>query len=246
MKDKDCAPEYSIDHFFNGRVMVRQSRLGYRFSIDAVLLAGFIQPRSGDRIIEVGAGCGIIPLLLAYRNPEINVVGVEIQPELVETARHNVLINEMEKQIEIIHADIKGLESGRVGGPFDVMACNPPYRKSNSGRVNPNLQKAVARHEIKVTLEDIVKAGQRFLKNSGRFMIIYPAVRAIDLLFAMRENGIEPKILQTIHSYRHSPAKLILVEGIKGAGKEVEIQPPIYIYNADGTYTDAVQRIMSG
>ena len=236
----------TTDTFFNGRLQVKQNRSGYRFSIDAVLLASHIRLRPGDKVLDLGTGCGIIPLILACQHKKIKIYGIEIQKELAEIALGNVKKNHMEDQITILCCDMKELKHDMVSGPVDLIVCNPPYRKAMSGRVNPDQQKAVARHEIKVNLNDVIETARRMLQTSGRFVMIYPAQRMIDMLTQMRSKGIEPKFFRMIYSDSSSEAKLILVEGIKGGRPGTKIGPPLLIYQKDGSYTDEVKRMMEG
>ena len=239
----------TTDTFFNGRLQVKQNRSGYRFSIDAVLLAGHIRLRPGDKVLDLGTGCGIIPLILAYRHKKIQVYGVEIQKELADIASENVKENRMEDRITILCRDMKELKHDMVSGPVDLIVCNPPYRKARSGRINPDQQKAVARHEIKVNLNDVIETARRMLRTSGRFVMIYSAQRMIDMLIQMRSNYIEPKFFRMIYSDLSSEAKLILVEGIKGGRPGSKIGPPLIIYckdGKDGSYTDEVKKMMGG
>ena len=234
----------TTDTFFNGRLQVKQNRSGYRFSIDAVLLAGHIRLRPGDKVLDLGTGCGIIPLILAYRHKKIKVYGVEIQKELACIASENVKENHMENRITIFCLDMKDLKQNMISGPADLIVCNPPYRKTKSGRMNPDEQRAVARHEIKVKLNDVIETARRMLRTSGRFVMIYPAQRMIDMLTQMRSNCIEPKFFRMIYSDLNSEAKLILVEGIKGGRPGAKIGPPLIIYCKDGSYTDELKDMM--
>ena len=234
----------TTDTFFNGRLQVKQNRSGYRFSIDAVLLAGHIRLRPGDKVLDLGTGCGIIPLILAYHHKKIKVYGVEIQKELADIASGNVKENRMEDRITILCRDMKELKHDMVSGPVDLIVCNPPYRKTKSGRMNPDEQRAVARHEIKVKLNDVIETARRMLRTSGRFVMIYPAQRMIDMLTQMRSNCIEPKFFRMIYSDLNSEAKLILVEGIKGGRPGAKIGPPLIIYCKDGSYTDELKDMM--
>ncbi|MEA3428424.1 MAG: tRNA1(Val) (adenine(37)-N6)-methyltransferase [Thermodesulfobacteriota bacterium] len=234
----------TTDTFFNGSLQVKQNRSGYRFSIDAVLLACHIRLRPGDKVLDLGTGCGIIPLILACQHKKIKIYGIEIQKELAEIALGNVKKNRMEDQITILCCDMKELKHDMVSGPVDLIVCNPPYRKAMSGRVNPDQQKAVARHEIKVNLNDVIETARRMLQTPGRFVMIYPAQRMIDMLTQMRSKGIEPKFFRMIYSDSSSEAKLILVEGIKGGRPGTKIGPPLLIYQKDGSYTDEVQKMM--
>jgi tRNA1Val (adenine37-N6)-methyltransferase len=228
----------TTDTFFNGRIRVKQHPSGYRFSIDPILLAFHTRPRSGDKILDLGTGCGIIPLILAYRNPEAKICGVEVQKSLADVAALNVKENSMKNRIAIICKDMKDLKHNMVSGPFEWVVSNPPYRKRASGRLNPERQRAVARHEIKATLHDVVEAARRMLRVSGKFVAIYSAERTTDLLTQMRSAGIEPKFLRSIHSVRNTEAKLILVEGVKGGRSGMKIAAPLVIYHKDRSYTD--------
>jgi len=235
--------EFTTDPLFNGEITIRQGRFGYRFSIDAILLAAHIEPRCGDRIVDIGTGCGIIPLVLAFRNPDVKIYGVEVQEELAQLALFNISKNHMEGRIEIVLKDVRALTVDSIKEPADLMVSNPPYWRLDSGRKNPNQQRAIARHEIKATLDDIVNAARRLLKVSGRLVMIYPAERMTDLIYRMRSSGIEPKWVRMVHPHRDSPAKLMLVEGVKGAGSDVKIEPPLCIYKNDGSYTDEVEKM---
>lgn len=239
----DDAPDYTKDTFYNGDLAVWQQRSGYRFSIDAVLLAGHIRLKPGDRVVDLGTGCGIIPLMLGYCYPDVFLWGVEIQEELAHLARRNISLNRMENQIRILQCDLKSLSRDMVESFVDVVVCNPPYRRIDSGKLNPNPQKAVARHEIKATLTDIITTAVRILKVSGRFVMIYPAIRTADLIFHMRAGGLEPKWIRMVHSYKNDQAKMVIAKGVKGGGPEMEIAPPLYIYEDDGNYTDEVQKM---
>jgi tRNA1Val (adenine37-N6)-methyltransferase len=234
-------PYRTEDTFFNGRIKVLQHRQGYRFSIDAVLLAAFSAPEAEDRIVDLGTGCGIIPLILGYRHPAVNITGIEIQPELGELAASNVAINELTERVTIIRGDMKSLSIQAVSGPVDLVISNPPYRKGRSGRVNPHPQRAAARHEILATLQDVTAAAARLLGIGGRFAIVYPAERITDLLTNLRSAGIEPKNIQTVHAKSRDPARLVLLSGIKGGGPGAVVHEPLVIYQPDGAYTDRVQ-----
>jgi len=235
----------TTDTFFNGRLQVKQHLSGYRFSIDAVLIAAHAGPRPGDTVLDLGAGCGIIAMMLAYRNPKIKVHGIEIQPKLAELAALNVAENSMNKQISIHCMDMKEVQLKMISGPADLVVSNPPFRKAEAGRINPNRQRAVARHEIKITLFDIVQTAHRLLRVAGRLVTVYPAERLTDVLTQMRSAEIEPKFVRIIHSDKQAEARLILVEGNKGGRPGIKVGPPLIIYNPDGSYTDEVQAMFT-
>lgn len=234
---------YTADSFFNGRITVHQARQGYRFSIDAVLLAHQAAPRPDDRIADLGTGCGIIPLILAYRFPLVRIFSVEIQPELAEMARHNISVNGFGDRIQVVNGDLRRLSKDSLLAPVDLVISNPPFRKPQSGRVNPDPQRAMARHEIAGTLNDLLETGARLLRLGGRFNIIFPAARLAELLHSMRISGIEPKKLRMVHSRTESSAKLVLVEGQKGSRPGLTVDYPLIIYHTDGTYTDEVVKM---
>ncbi|KPJ76816.1 MAG: hypothetical protein AMJ54_10260 [Deltaproteobacteria bacterium SG8_13] len=233
--------ELTADSFFNGRIRIKQGRKGYRFSIDAVILAHHVRPRPDETIIDLGTGCGIIPLILAYRHPGIHIRGIEIQPSLAEIARINVAENQLQACIEIDCLDLRTLEGQILVSPADIVTSNPPFRKRQSGRVNPNHQSAVARHEIETTLEEVAAAACRLLRTGGRFFVVYTADRTADLLCGLRVAGIEPKRCRMVHSKRRSPARLVLVEAVKGARPGIELSPPLVIYHDDESYTDEIE-----
>jgi len=218
------------DTFLNGCLTVNQPRDGYRFSIDALLLADFVQCKDGQTILDLGTGCGIIALMLAVRYPGIQLVGVEIQAELARVAAENVRANRLEERIRILHQDIKKLRIQQVPEPVHQVISNPPYRRIKSGRVNPDRGKAGARHELFGRLTDFVEAAARMLQLSGRLSCVYPAERLTDLIDHMRPAGLEPKRLRLVHSKREA-----------GARPGLTVDPPLVIYRSDGRYTSAVE-----
>ena len=208
----------TLDEMFHGALKVIQKKNGYRFSLDAVLLARTAGATEDDRIVDLGTGCGIIPLILARSGKGKELVGIELQQELAEIAQRNVLLNGFAENISIRCDDIVHLASGYSPGSFDCVISNPPFRKLATGRVNPEQQKSVARHEIAITLKELLNAATHLLTSHGRLFLIYPALRAIDLFSLMRQTNIEPKTLQWVHGRANMPAKMVLVEGIKGGG----------------------------
>jgi tRNA1Val (adenine37-N6)-methyltransferase len=233
------------DTFFNGRIIVKQDRSGYRFSIDSILLARHADPRPGDKVLDLGTGCGIIPIILAYRDPNLNIFGIEVQKELADIACFNVEENHMSHIITILCKDMKELKNDMISGPVDLVVSNPPYRKAESGRINPDIQRALARHEIKVSLLDIIATVRRVLRTAGRFVTIYSAERLTDLMTHLRSEGIEPKFIRMVHSGIKTEAKLVLVEGIKGGRPGTKIGPPLLLYDGNGSYTQEVEEMLS-
>lgn len=231
----------TCDSLFGGRLIVYQAKDGYRFSIDSVLLAGLTRVEASDRIIDLGTGCGVIPLILAYRGVGARCVGVEIQPELARLADKNVVINEFADRIEIREIDFCRAADYFPPASFDLVISNPPYRRLQSGRINPSRERAMARHELVGSIEDVFAAGKYLLPYGGRVAVIYPAARLDHLLAAARSFGFSPKKLVVIHSGPSSSAKLVHLELRKGGGNELEIEPPFFIYRPDGSYSEKMR-----
>jgi len=228
------------DAFFRGRVRLLQHRDGYRYSVDAVLLAYAARNLPARTAVDLGTGCGIVPLLIAFQNPDIRIFAVEIQNALADLALRNFRINDLSERIRLIHQDLRDLRHGCFGTSIDLVVSNPPYRKSRSGRLNANPERAAARHEIHATLTDVIAAAGRLLNISGRLLMIYPAGRMTDLISEMRRLGIEPKSIRMVHSVREGEARLILVEGVKGGRPEARVGPPLVVFEENGRYTDAL------
>lgn len=223
--DIELFPDEDIDEFRNGRLRLIQSQKGYRFSIDAVLLAEFATTRQGDTLIDLGTGCGIIPLLLLLSGAIKRAVGIEVQTSLASQASRNAILNGVTHKMDIIQADFKALPLRP--STADVVLCNPPYRPVHSGRLNPDPQKAIARHEILASLNDILDGSRRLLKEKGRLAMIYPAVRMADILARMRGFDLEPKKMRVVYPDLKSEAKLVLIEAALKGRPGMKILPPL-------------------
>jgi len=233
----------TIDEILGGKLRIIQEKKGYRFSLDAFLLTHFIRLKKGDHIIDLGTGSGVIAIIMGTRKECGRVVGIDVQEKLVDMAKRSVEVNTLSGKVEIRQGDVKQIEQLFPSLSFDVVIFNPPYRKLKSGRINPNDQKSIARHEIKSTLNDFLHASVYVLKKSGRVYIIYSATRIVELLSAMKATGIEPKRMQIVHSYSVSRGEFVLVEGIKGGREELEVMPPLFIYTEGGDYTYAMSSV---
>jgi tRNA1Val (adenine37-N6)-methyltransferase len=236
----------TADTLLDGRIKIAQDRRGYRFSIDALLLGHQVTPRRGDRrVVDFGAGCGILSLLLAYRHADLQICGVEIQPALATLARDNVRANKMAHRIQIIEADLQTVNPQQLGYAADMIVSNPPFRKITSGRINPNAARALARHEIALTLEGLLRAVRRVLKTGGYFWTIYPTQRLPELIGGMQRFNIEPKFMRMVHSKANGDAKLVLMAGVKAALSGMMVGPPLVIYKDDGRYSQEVQTMLA-
>ncbi len=229
--DPICPSEdETLDFFFNGELKILQKKKGYRFSIDAILLSEFVALRRNDRVIDLGTGCGVLPLLLSRKTETATFVGVEIQGALVECAIKNIEINRLKDRITILGQDFRTLRASFPPGAFDVVVSNPPYRKARSGRINPSPEKAIARHELNATLDDLTSVASYLLRDMGRCYLIYPASRLIDLLVALRAAKLEPKRLQSVHPRHGERATFVLVESFKSSGAELNLMPPLILH----------------
>jgi tRNA1Val (adenine37-N6)-methyltransferase len=230
---------------FAGRLRIFQKRNGYRFSVDSILLADFARQRATGIIADLGTGSGVLPIVLSKSQAVRNIIGIEIQDDLAQLALKNICFNQCDDRVRIIHADIRALKKDFEAGSFDTVISNPPFYAAHSGRLNPDDQRAISRHELFGTLADFIRVSQYLLKLSGKFLTIYPSSRAVDLIAAMRAAGLEPKILQFVHPKIDEPANLLLIEGIKGAGKEAKVLTPLVLYDAEGNYTEQAQTIFA-
>jgi len=213
--------------------------------------------------VDIGCGCGVIPLIVAYRRPQVRLFGLELQEELFDLARRNVIANGLEDRIAIQQGDLKNPEGiffapaschrqirrggnlpmARPAAYADWVVSNPPYGRSSSGRLNPKEEKALARHEIAASLLDVLRAARYFLRPHGRAAFIYPARRTAGLIGAMRETGLEPKRLQVVYSYPGDEGRFVLVEAVKDGGEELKILPPFFIYDQARCYSPEMQRL---
>ncbi len=227
----------TLEPFGDGRLRLLQKKNGYRFSLDAVLLAGLTRLRPGDRVVDLGTGCGIIPLLLACRFPDTFFLGVEHQASLADLARRNVSLNGFSRRIIILAAPMQELPRYLPPASCQVVISNPPYRPLGAGRLNPQSERAIARHEIQGSLAAVAKTARHVLPDKGRLYLIYPAWRTVHLLSLLRDHRLEPKTLRFIHSRATAAASLVWVEARLRSREEVRILPPLILYEDRQRYT---------
>ena len=199
-------PDETLSDFLDGRLQILQKKKGYRFSVDALLLSRFVRIRKNERAVDLGTGCGIIPLLLSQTTEAYSFVGIEVQGELASLAKKNVILNRLQDRITVYQQDFRRMRDLYPPGSFDVVLSNPPYRRHQSGRLNPSVEKAIARHEMNGTIEELIEVIAYLLPRKGRCYLIYSASRTVDLLVSLRKNGLEPKRLQSVYPHLHREA----------------------------------------
>lgn len=237
--------EETLDEILDGRLRVFQSKKGYRFSLDSIMLAHFVSLKTRSRAIDLGCGNGIILLVLAKCFPNAHFVGLEIQEKLAYLARKNSQMNDLANRVNIVSGDARHIKNIFSEHSFDTVIFNPPYRKLNSGRINPLQEKAIARHEIIGSLKDFLSASKHLLKPAGKVFTIYPATRFVELVHLFRNSNIEPKRIKLVYSDNFSEAEFTLVEGRQGGREELRMEPPLFIYDQDQNYTPAMSAIFS-
>jgi len=236
-----------LDYLLAENLRIIQSPSLFAFSLDAVLLAKFAYvPISKGTIIDLCTGNAIIPLLLSTRT-KARILGVEIQERLYDMGKRSVAYNQLENQISLIHGDIKDMPKQLGYSKFDVVTCNPPYFPVKEGSIiNEREPFAIARHEIHVTLDEVVKIASDLVRPGGKAAFVHRPGRLMELLTAMRKHKLEPKRLRFVYSKMGKEANTILIEGMKDAQPDLKILPPLFVYNDDGSYTDEVREILYG
>jgi tRNA1Val (adenine37-N6)-methyltransferase len=192
--------------------------------------------KAGDQIVDLGTGTGIIPFILSARLPNLQIIGVEIQQELVEMAQRSVALNTLEAKIEIVQGDLRGIHKVLGGGKFNLVTVNPPYWSPRDGKPSPAESKAISRHELACSLEDVVVSAGKLLNYQGRFVLIFPSERLLNVFDLLRSHKLEPRRIRFVHSFRDRPARLMLLEARKNAPAELQILAPLIIYEKPGQY----------
>ena len=225
-------------------IQICQHKSGYRFSADAVLLSSFVNIRRLGKIADLGAGSGIIGLLLAKKYRAAEIALIELQEGLARLAIKNAALNGLEERVSIVHADIRKLKPGHgMQHKFDLVVSNPPFRKTKTGLISPSDERAMARHEIHLPIADLMKAAFSLLKHHGRLCIIHLPERLAEVMDAMRKHNLEPKRLRFVHSNLQSEAKMVLIAAVKEGRPGVLVERPLYMYDAEGQYTDEMMGI---
>lgn len=223
----------TLDILCNEHLKIVQKKTGYRFSIDAVLLAAFVVLKKHERLLDIGSGCGIIPIYIAKKGCKNDMTGVEVQRDLFETSQKNKVINDCEEHVHFVHADIRTIVKSMKQRPFHVVVSNPPYTKRRSGRMCPGHSRLLARCEETLDLETLASAASSLLLEKGRFYIIYPARRLGELVHAAESRRLALRRLRPVYPRRDEKANLVLAEFVKDGGAGATIEKPLYVYEGD-------------
>ena len=239
----DLMENERLDDLQRNGLKIIQKTDGFCFGMDAVLLSGFASVKPGERALDLGTGTGIIPLLLSAKTKGEHFTGLEIQTEIMKMAQRSVALNGLEKKIDIIQGDIK--EASRIFGAasFDVVTSNPPYMNDAHGLKNPGDVKAISRHEVVCTLEDVVREGTKALKPGGRFYMVHRPHRLAEIITVMRQYKLEPKRMKFVHPFADKDANMVLIEAVRGGGAWLKLEPPVIVYKEPGVYTDEIYEI---
>lgn len=235
--------EERLDDLQRNGYQIIQKKDGFCFGMDAVLLSGFAAVKPGEKAIDLGTGTGIIPILLEAKYEGEHYTGLEIQDEVSEMAARSVALNHLEEKVSIVKGDIK--EASRLFGAasFDVVTSNPPYMNDAHGLKNPDLPKAIARHEVLCTLDDVAREAAKLLRTGGRFYMVHRPHRLIEIITALTKYKLEPKRMKMVHPFVDKEANMVLIEAVRGGKSMIKVEAPIVVYREPGVYTQEIYDI---
>ncbi|MCI9383417.1 MAG: tRNA1(Val) (adenine(37)-N6)-methyltransferase [Lachnospiraceae bacterium] len=232
-----------LDELHRNGWQIIQNSHKFCFGMDAVLLSGFARVKTGERVLDLGTGTGIIPILLRGKTEGRDFTGLEIQEESADMARRSVAYNHLEESVSIVTGDIKEAAALFGAASFDVVTCNPPYMTGNHGLVNPEQPKAVARHEILCTLEDVVGQTARVLRPGGRFYLVHRPFRLAEILTLLVRYKLEPKRMRLVYPFVDKEPNMVLIEALSGGKSRITVEKPLIVYKKQGVYTDEIYDI---
>ena len=213
------------------------------FGMDAVLLSGFVKTGEGTRVLDLGCGNGIIPILLAAKTGAAHITGLELQEYSADMAERSVQLNKLEERVSIVRGDIKEVVGRFEAASFDTVTSNPPYIKGGNGLTNPDEPRAIARHELKCSLEDVVLAVKYLLKPGGAFFLVHRPQRLAEIFICLSRNGLEPKRMKLVHPFLDHEPNMVLLEARRGGRPQLNIEKPLIVYKSEGVYTDEIYDI---
>jgi tRNA1Val (adenine37-N6)-methyltransferase len=236
--------EETIDELRSYDLRIIQKRHGYRFSLDPLLLCDFATLREGEKVIELGTGCGVIPLILAVKVRDMQITGVEMQEEMAELATRNVALNSLSDRITICRHDVMSLKGNFPASSFDLVISNPPYRRRGTGRISPKPGRDNARHESTASLADFLAAAKYLVKPTGKICFIYHPSRLAEFFTESAALKLSPLRLRMVHGNDAAEARMFLIEMAKGRKGELKVLPPLLVYAGNGSYTHEMTRIL--
>lgn len=236
-------PDERLDELHRKGYRIIQKTDGFCFGMDAVLLSEFARIGKKEKVLDMGTGTGILPILMEARTEGGHFTGLEIQEEFASMAARSVALNGQEDRISIVCGDIKEASSLFGTDCFDVVVSNPPYMVDDHGLKNPDMRKAIARHEVLCDLSDLLRETKKVLKNRGRFYMVHRTYRMAEIMHQMVEYGLEPKRIRFVYPYKDKEPNIMLIEAMKGAKSRIKIEPPLIVYEEPGVYTDEIYDI---
>ena len=239
----DLKPGERVDDLQRNGYHIIQDPKRFCFGMDAVLLSGFAQAGKGSRVLDLGTGTGIIPILMAAKTQAAELFGLEIQAESADMARRSVFLNHLENRLTIAEGDIKEAGEKFDAASFDVITCNPPYMISQHGLQNPDNPKAIARHEVLCTLEDVVRAAAKLLKPGGKLYLVHRPFRLAEIIVTLHTYHFEPKRMKLVYPFIDHEPTMVLIEAVRGAKPRMTVDKPLIIYESQGKYTQEIYDI---
>ena len=232
-----------LDDLHRNGFQIIQNKEKFCFGMDAVLLSGFAKVKEGEKVLDIGTGTGIIPILLAAKTPGQHFTGLEIQPESADMARRSVALNHLEEKISIVEGDVREADQLFSAASFDVITSNPPYMTGSHGLVNPDMPKAIARHEICCTLEDLVSQTEKLLRPGGRFFMVHRPFRLAEIMTVLTAHHLEPKRMRLVYHFVDKEPNMVLLECIRGGKPRITVEKPLIVYKEPGVYQDEIYTI---
>ena len=243
MKTISLNPGERVDDLQRNGYRIIQNPERFCFGMDAVLLSSFAKAKPGEKVLDLGTGNGIVPILMEAKTKGEKFFGLEIQEESADLARRSVALNKLEEKIEIVTGDMKEAVNIFGAASFHVITMNPPYMTGNHGIVNPGDAKAIARHEITCSLEDMISQASKVLKCKGRFYMVHRPFRLAEIMTLMVKYHLEPKRMRLVYPYVDKEPNMVLIEGLKGGNSRITVEPPLIVYEKPGVYTEELKRM---